>query len=425
MHLLLRFLYVIFSYLLVPLVLLHLFWKGLGNRDYWGRIGERFGWFPGPKLNNVIWLHAVSVGEVQAAAPLVRELLKRYPQYTVLVTTMTPTGSDRVRSLFANQVVHVYVPFDLDWPVKRFFDWCNPRLALILETELWPNLYHECGEREIPLVLASARVSAKSVGRYRWLVSLFKKTLSHGIVIAAQTPVDAERFVSIGASAGRAHVTGNIKFDFELPAGIVEQGCDFKLHHAADRAIWVAASTHAGEEEIALAAHQRVLEKFPHSLLILVPRHPERFDGIAAMLDRQKVTYTRRSTGETCNSATAVLLGDTMGELMVFYAAADIAFVGGSLVKVGGHNLLEPAALRLPMITGPYTYNAEDVAELLQTGGALSVVNDAESLANAVTQLLGNSAERDRQGEDAAALIERNRGALERLLKLLEPLLLC
>ncbi len=423
MSYILRFFYVLISYLLVPFLLLHLFYKGLGNRDYWGRIGERFGFFPQRDLAHVVWLHAVSVGEVQAAAPLVQALLDRFPDKTVVVTTMTPTGSDRVRSLFGDRVVHCYAPFDLDWPVKRFFSWCRPQIAIILETELWPNLYHECGTRDVPLVLASARVSKKSAGRYRYLVSLFEKTLSHGIVIAAQTPVDAERFVSIGANADRAYVTGNIKFDFTLPEGVEEEGRQLRVQHAGDRPVWIAASTHAGEEEIALEAHRKVQAEFPDALLILVPRHPERFDGVAALIDKQGFSYLRRSSGESCSSETAVLLVDSMGELMNFYAASDVACVGGSLVKIGGHNLLEPASLRLPIVTGPFTYNAPDIAELLQTGGAATVATDAAGLAAEVQLLFGNPELGKRRGVDGAALIEQNRGALARLLELLFPLI--
>ena len=200
MHLILRFVYIVFSYLLTPLILLHLFYKGFGNRDYWKRNSERFGFSKGTVGPGAIWVHAVSVGEVQAAAALVRELLEKYPSRPLVLTTTTPTGSDRVRALFGDQVIHCYAPFDLAWPVKRFFDWCRPAITIILETELWPNLYHECGRRNVPLVLASARVSPKSIGRYRKLVSLFKETLSNGIVIAAQTPADAERFISLGAN---------------------------------------------------------------------------------------------------------------------------------------------------------------------------------------------------------------------------------
>lgn len=423
MHIILRFIYIVLSYLLTPLILLHLFYKGFGNRDYWKRNGERFGFYPGTVPAGAIWVHAVSVGEVQAASALVNSLLKRYPQRPLVITTTTPTGSDRVRALFGDRVIHCYAPFDLAWPVKRFFDWCRPTIAIILETELWPNLYHECGRRKVPLVLASARVSPKSIGRYRTLVSLFKETLSHGIVIAAQTQADAERFLLLGANPKRTHVTGNIKFDFALPEGVAEQGAEFRATYAANKPVWVAASTHAGEEEIVLQAHRLVQKKIPEAVLILVPRHPERFDAVAAMVDKQGFRFVRRSTGRASAADTELVLGDTMGELMAFYAAADVAFVAGSLVKIGGHNLLEPAALRLPIITGPHTYNATDIAELFQEDGVAQVVNDAPELAAAVSELLVDPIERERLGNRAEALTEQSRGALARLLALLEPLL--
>ena len=265
MHIILRFVYIVLSYLLTPLILLHLFYKGFGNRDYWKRNGERFGFYPGTVPDGAIWVHAVSVGEVQAASALVNSLLKQYPHRPLLITTTTPTGSDRVRALFGDRVIHCYAPFDLAWPVKRFFDWCRPAIAIILETELWPNLYHECGRRKVPLVLASARVSPKSIGRYRTLVSLFKETLSHGIVIAAQTQADAERFLLLGANPKRTHVTGNIKFDFALPEGVAKRGAEFRATYAANKPVWVAASTHAGEEEIVLQAHRLVQEKIPEA----------------------------------------------------------------------------------------------------------------------------------------------------------------
>jgi 3-deoxy-D-manno-octulosonic-acid transferase len=423
MHLILRFVYIVLSYLLIPLILLHLFYKGLGNRDYWKRNSERFGFFKEDVAPGAIWVHAVSVGEVQAAAALVRALLKKYPSRPLVLTTTTPTGSDRVRALFGDQVIHCYAPFDLAWPVKRFFDWCRPAITIILETELWPNLYHECGRRNVPLVLASARVSPKSIGRYRKLVSLFKETLSNGIVIAAQTPADAERFLSFGANPDRTHVAGNIKFDFDLPEDLTELGIELRNACGANRPVWIAASTHAGEEEACLRAHRRVQEQFPNALLILVPRHPERFDGIAALTDKQGFRFVRRSRATQCEASTEVLLGDTMGELMLFYAAADVAFVGGSLVDIGGHNLLEPAALKLPMITGPYNYNAQDVADLIIDSGAAVVVRDESELAAQVIRLLGDPAERERIGTQVETLIGASRGALGRLLALLAPLL--
>jgi len=423
MHLILRFTYIAFSYLLTPLILLHLFYKGFGNRAYWRRNGERFGFFGAPPPPGGIWLHAVSVGEVQAAAPLVRALLKSHPGRPLVLTTTTPTGSDRVRALFGDSVVHCYAPFDLAWPVKRFFDWSRPAIAIILETELWPNLYHECGQRKVPLVLASARLSARSIGRYRLLVSLFKETLSHGIVIAAQTAPDAERFLSLGANPARTRVTGNIKFDFVLPAGVREQGVELRKKYAGARPAWVAASTHAGEEEQVLAAHRAIQKKIPDALLILVPRHPERFDGIAALLERQGFDFVRRSSGRAGTPATEVVLGDTMGELVAFYAAVDIAFVGGSLVEVGGHNLLEPAALHLPIVTGPNNYNAQDITDLFVDSGVARVIRDADELAAAVRNLMSDPAAARALGDRAGKLTESNRGALQRLLQLLEPLL--
>jgi 3-deoxy-D-manno-octulosonic-acid transferase len=423
MSLILRVTYIVGSYLLVPFILLHLFYKGFGNRDYWKRNGERFGFVRGSVPEGAIWVHAVSVGEVQAAAPLVRALLEKYPDRPLVLTTTTPTGADRVESLFGSQVIHRYAPFDLASSVKSFFDWCRPAITIILETELWPNLYHECGLRKVPLVLASARVSPKSIGRYRRLVSLFRETLSHGIVIAAQTEADAQRFLSLGSNPQRTHVTGNIKFDFELPDGVNEQGKELRTEHAPDRPVWIAASTHANEEEIVLLAHRQVQEQYPDALLILVPRHPERFDGIANLIERQGFSYARRSRGETCAAQTEVLLGDTMGELMAFYAAADVAFVGGSLVKVGGHNLLEPAALKVPMIIGPNNYNAQDIADLFIDTGTAFVAHDERELAGAVVSLLNDPAERTRLGDQAEAMIHDSRGALDRLLGLLAPLL--
>jgi len=423
MHILLRLIYSVATYLLVPLVILHLLWKGFGNPSYRLRIPERFGFYAGHAPTGVIWVHAVSVGEVQAAAALVRELLQRYPDRRVLVTTTTPTGSDRVRALFGDSVEHCYAPFDLGWSVRMFFQRFVPCVAIIMETEIWPNLFRECGSRQIPLVLASARLSPSSIGRYRALVSLFKDTLSHGIVIAAQTPADAERFISLGAAPERTQVTGNIKFDFERPSGVTQEGAILRQRYAGSRPVWVAASTHAGEEEIVLAAHRQVQQQYPTALLVLVPRHPERFAVVAALLDRQRWRSVRRSADRAAEDTTEVLLVDTMGELMAFYAAADVAFVAGSLVRVGGHNLLEPAALCLPMLSGPHTFNAQDIADLLHREGVVTLVRDAETLACAVCELLANRTERARQGKLAEALIRDSRGALGRLLQLIQPLL--
>jgi len=419
----LRVVYVVLTYIAVPFLLLHLLWRGFSVPGYRHRIGERFGLGMPRLARPSIWVHAVSVGEVQAAAPLVRALLKSHPEVPIVLTTMTPTGSERVRALFGESVLHSYVPYDLAGALKRFFNWARPSLAIVMETELWPNLYHECGLRRVPLVLASARVSLRSVGRYRRVIPLFRDTLSHGILIAAQTAADAERFRSLGANPSRTHITGNIKFDFELPAEIAIRGRLLREQQARDRPVWVAASTHEGEEAAVLDAHARILEHQPAALLVLVPRHPERFGQVAALLTSRGIAYVTRSSGALAGPATQVLLGDTMGELTTFYAAADVAFVGGSLVRIGGHNLLEPLALAVPVVTGPHNENATDIAELLMNCGAARLVPDWAGLAAEVSSLLADEAERRKRGAAGRQAILANRGALDRLLELVNPLI--
>jgi 3-deoxy-D-manno-octulosonic-acid transferase len=417
-----RFIYNLLIYLAAPVAFLMQLWRGLRDPSYRERLGERFG-FGSPLAGDVIWIHAVSVGEVQAAESLVRKLLMRHPQHTLLLTTVTPTGAARARQLFGDMVHLRYIPFDLPGSVRRFFDRARPRLAMILETELWPNLYAECGRRDVPLVLASARISPRSVGRYRRLVPLFRQALSHGILIAAQSETDAARFRSIGANPERTHVTGNIKFDFQPPRGIEERGAHWRKANAPGRPIWVAGSTHEGEEEMILDAHRAVRLRYPEALLLLVPRHPQRFDAVRDLLGRRGEAYTNRSSGAAIPHSTSVMLGDTMGELMMFYAAADVAFVAGSLVPIGGHNLLEPASLGRPLLTGPHNFNNESVARLLLEAGAARIVSGATELGDSVSELLGNRALCASMGAAGRGVLDANRGALDRLLRLVDPLL--
>ena len=416
------YLYNILVYLAAPFAVLVQLWRSLRDPSYRDRLGERFGLgqaIPG----DIIWIHAVSVGEVQAAQPLIAQLQARHPRYGILITTVTPTGAARARFRFGDRVHLRYVPLDLPGSVKRFFDRVQPKLAMILETELWPNLYDECGKRGIPLVLASARISPRSVGKYRRLVPLFRKTLSHGIVIAAQSEPDAERFHSIGATPERTHVTGNIKFDFQPPEGIETKGRRWREKHAPGRPIWVAGSTHEGEEPVILDAHRRVLEQFPDALLVLVPRHPQRFESVRDLLAKRHERAADRSSKAAISPATSVLLGDTMGELMTFYAAADVAFVAGSLVPIGGHNLLEPASVGRPVLTGPHNFNGEEIAQLLMDAGAAFIVTDTEQIAHAVKGLLANGDLRAVMGAAGRSVLDANRGALDRLLMLVDPLL--
>jgi 3-deoxy-D-manno-octulosonic-acid transferase len=420
-----RFLYILAVYAAAPVVSLLMLARGLKDRSYWRNFGERFGF--GPRLDTAgVWIHAVSVGEVQAAAPLVGSLRQHFPDVPLVVTTFTPTGAARARALFKDGVRVRYVPFDLPGSVHRFFDRIHPRLAVIFETELWPNMYHECGRRRVPLVLASARISPKSAGRYRKLGGLFRDALSQGVVIAAQTPGDADRFREIGADPDKAHVTGNLKFDFAVPPSTVAHGQQLRERYAHARPAWVAGSTHRGEEEAALEAHKLVRAAHPSALLVVVPRHPNRFNDVAGVLDGAGVRFVRRSQADADDGDVAnaqVLLVDTLGELLDFYAAADVAFVGGSLVPVGGHNLLEPAALGLPILTGPHNFNSEEIARLLISRGAAEVVADSRALGRRVAALLSDPAERSRMGAAGQASIDSNRGALAKLLGLINPLL--
>jgi 3-deoxy-D-manno-octulosonic-acid transferase len=416
-------LYLLAVYLAAPCISVVFLWRGLRDRAYWRNFGERFG-FGAAAAPDGVWIHAASVGEVQACAPLVGALRQRHPQLPLTVTAITPTGAARARALFGNAAQVRYVPFDLPGAVRRFFNRVRPRLAVIFETELWPNLYRECGRRRVPLVLASARVSARSAGRYRRLGALFRDTLAQAAVVAAQAPGDAERFRSLGADPASTHVTGNLKFDFQLPPHTVELGAQLRAQYARARPLWVAGSTHAGEEQAVLEAHRKVRAVHQDALLVLAPRHPQRFAEVAGLLQKARMSFVRRSQGAAAAAGTSqVLLLDSLGELLNFYAAADVAFVGGSLVAAGGHNLLEPAALGVPILTGPDNSSSEEIARLLIARGAVEVVADAGELAARLGALLANPEARVRIGAQARESVDANRGALGKLLGLIEPLL--
>lgn len=410
--------------ILILLVPYTVYWLGraLFDSSYRHNLGQRFG-FSYPKLDGCIWIHAVSVGEVVAAAPLIRALGSQYPGRRRLVSTVTPTGATRLAAIFGEEVEHSYLPFEFPIAVNRFFKSVKPQIALIVETEIWPNLYRACGIRNIPLVLASARISPRSVKSYRKLLPLFRETLSYGIVIAAQGEPDAERFLSLGASSDRTRVTGNIKFDIELPADLVERGAALRRDVFGDRPVWIAASTHDKEEVLLLAAHRKLLQSHPDLLLVLVPRHPARFPNVRALLKKSEFQFVARTEERACAVTANVFLGDTMGEVLLFYAACDIAFVGGSLVPVGGHNLLEPAALGLPILTGPHVFNAQEIADRFVNRDACRMVVDADQLAGVVAELLADPAAAAKMGSNAREILEQNRGALSRLLRLIEPLL--
>jgi 3-deoxy-D-manno-octulosonic-acid transferase len=415
--------YLVVSFLAAPFVALLFLWKGLGNREYLERYGERFGFGKSRLDRPSIWVHAVSVGEVVAASSLIAALRQDYPQFPIVVTTATPTGAQRLRNLFGNDVLHSYAPYDSVGSLRRFFRRMQPRLAIVVETELWPNMHAQCSARGVPLVLANARISPRSVRRYQRFLSLFSWALGHGAIIAAQSRQDAERFLSLGALPDRTVVTGNLKADLEFPPGMTDKGVEFRRAHMDGRPVWIAASTHAGEEEAALAAHEIVRRSLPGALLILVPRHPDRFDGVADLLKSRGRAFARRSRGQAPVPASEVFLVDSLGELPMFYAAADVAFVGGSLAPIGGHNLLEPAVLAMPVVTGPHNFNSEDIATLLRQADALEVVDDAPGLGAAVAGLLNDPELRRERGERARRVCAESGGALDKMRELLAPLL--
>jgi len=417
-----RFLYICIAYLISPIWIGALALRGFRDRLHWRGFSQRFGF--GEKVAaRSIWVHAVSVGEVQAAVPLIEALLKRFPAIPLVLTTVTPTGRSRAEAMFGTRADVRYVPIDLPGAVRRFFQRVQPQLAIILETEIWPNLYHRCGRLEVPLVLASARISPRSVKSYRRLVSLFRETLSHGIFIAAQSAEDAERFVSIGASPTRTHVVGNIKFDFGYPPDMEVRGHELRGLLGVHRPVWVAGSTHAGEEEQVIDAHLLIRQRFSNALLVLVPRHPPRFAEVAALLRDRGVPFVTRTSKEKVTPNAQVYLLDTLGELSAFYAAGDVAFVGGSLAPIGGHNLLEPASLSLPILAGPNNFNSADIAKMLIERGAVRIVQDSAQLAAAVGDLLTDPAARAVMGASGRKTVDDNRGAVARLMQFLEPLL--
>jgi len=418
-----RRLYSLCLYLLSPIALAVVLWRGVRDSGYRRGLRERFGWGPAVVRSPTIWLHAVSLGEVSAAAALVRALRVSHPQIPLVLTTATPTGRARAQALFGDSVDIRFLPYDTPGSVRRFLQRIRPRLAIVMETELWPNLFHECERLGVPLVLANARLSAKSVSRYRRLGRLFRGIFSANTLIAAQTAEDAERFLAIGAASRSTRVIGNLKFDLEIGPEAIERGDALRSQAFGVRPTWIAGSTHAGEEEQVLAAHAALRADVPDALLLLVPRHPARFDAVAGLLERRGVLFERRSGGRPLPVETQVLLVDTVGELAALYASADVAFVGGSLVPIGGHNLLEPAALGLPVLTGPSQANAKDIAQLLLQRGAALQVGDAQELADCLARLFGDAEQRRRMGAIARRLIEANRGSVARLLELIEPLL--
>ncbi|MCL2915087.1 lipid IV(A) 3-deoxy-D-manno-octulosonic acid transferase [Shewanella corallii] len=416
--------YSILVTLLSPLLLLYLALRGRKSPDYKKRWGERFGM---TSLRSTdLLLHSVSMGETLAAVPLIRRLLSQHPELTLTITTSSPTGSAEVVKAFANElqagrVQHCYLPFDLPVCIKRFIRQLSPKVCIIMETELWPNLIHYAAGSGAKVILANGRLSAKSFAQYQKWPGISGPMLSKLDMLAVQTQAEAERYVELGVPGDKVQVCGSLKFDLQLDTRLRPTSMAMRTEwHKADVPLWVAGSIHPGEFDAVLAAHKALVTEYPHAMLIMVPRHPEQFDNAAEALVASGLKFVRRSEGTPVGADTQVLLGDTMGEMLKWYGAADFAFVGGSLIVHGGHNPLEAAALGLPVMMGPNYRDFLEITEMLQQAGNLSVVPDAEALVTKVLALASSAAIRELAGKGGFEVLERNRGALQRQFALVD-----
>jgi 3-deoxy-D-manno-octulosonic-acid transferase len=416
-----RGLYTLLLWLALPFVSAVVAWRGLADRRYWQGWSARFGAAP-RGAGGGVWVHAVSVGEVQAAVGLIGALRSAQPGRALWLSSATPAGRARAREALGDEVAVSYAPYDLPWALRSALQRFRPALLIVVETEIWPNLLAECARAGVPVVFASARVSERSTRRYQRFPDLIRPALAAVVTIAAQSAADAARFVRLGVPAERAVVCGNIKFDRLIDPAIAARGVALRARYAGARFVWVAGSTHPGEEQAALAAHAQLLDLQP-ALLVLAPRHAPRFEEVATLLRSHGMRFVRRSEPQAEPSAADVVLLDTIGELSDFYAAADLAFVGGSLVGVGGHNLLEPAQIGVATLSGTHQFNAPEVALALREAHAVRIVANAAELAAAVSALAADPAARTALAEAARAVVAANRGALARVLALIEPLL--
>lgn len=415
-----RFFYTLIMYLGTPIILYRLASRGLRYRDYLSRWRERFGFFPVPGFKESIWIHAVSVGEVNAAVPLIEALMERHQGQSFVVTTITPTGSERVLQLFGERVFHVYLPYDLPASVRRFLERVRPRIAVILETEIWPNLYFECDARGIPLVIVNGRLSERSLRGYRAVWALARAALRQARAVAAQSHADARRFEILGAEHDRISVAGNLKFDMSVSANGQAGGLAKRKAWGQDRPVWIAASTHEGEEMPVLRAHLEVLRRFPDALLLIAPRHPERFRAVEQAGRHLGFRVGIRSLDGAPSPGMQCFVIDTMGELMAYFATVDVAFVGGSFAPIGGHNVLEPAALARPVLVGPLTFNFAEITRTLVKGGGAIRLRDSGELGDKVVELLGDRARCREMGRRAREVFERERGAVVRTMRVLD-----
>lgn len=414
-----RYLYSALFYALVPWALLRLLWRSRRVPAYRERLLERFGLLEARPVVPTVWVHAVSVGETLAAAPIIEALLQAYPDHRLVITTATPTGAERVRALFGDRVCHVYAPWDLPGAVRRFLRAIRPQLLLIMETELWPNLLHYSHAAGCRTVLVNARLSERSARGYSRFGRLTREMLQNLDAVACQAEADSERFLALGFPARRLHITGSIKFDLDLDDALRSRAAQLRGELESDgRPVVVAASTHPGEDEQVLEALAFLRRERSNPLLILVPRHPERFDRVYRLCQRAGWRVVRRTSGSPPGPEDDILLGDTMGELVLLLGAATVAVIGGSLVEHGGHNVLEAAAWGVPVVTGPHLFNFAEISDLLCRTGGMIRLDSPAGLGPCLLELLRDPQRRARMGEAGRQVVAANRGARQRLLDL-------
>lgn len=402
--------YTFVIYLLVPLILLRLLWKSRKFPAYRQRISERFALH---KLEPAdVWVHAVSMGEVVAVTPLVERFLSQ--DLRVLMTTMTPTGSQQILNRFKSRVAHQYIPYDLPQCLRRFFKQVRPKVGIIMETELWPNMIYEADLAHIPLVLVNGRISDKAFAHYQHLHWFFTPFLEKFAWIGTQSDLDTQRFQQLGGPKTKVFMLGNMKFDLADLKSTQNDLASMKAAWGPKRPVWVAASTHDNEEAQLLSQYARIKQAIPDLLLVLVPRHPERFQAVFGLAKQQGWNTGLRSKLETIQKENDVVVVDSMGELLQCYRLCDYAFVGGSLVPIGGHNVLEPIAVQVPVFCGPFMQNAQSICDDLVKHQALQYCSSAEEVADKLIALHQNSSQRTQQIAQASAVLERNRGTVER-----------
>ncbi|MFA0037501.1 lipid IV(A) 3-deoxy-D-manno-octulosonic acid transferase [Vibrio sp. 10N.261.52.A1] len=415
---LIRLIYTLILSLASPLLLYGLYKSKPGKPSFGKRWKEHFGITPQVQGKSPIWIHAVSVGESIAAIPIIKQLKQRAPNQAIIVTTTTSTGAEQINKL-GDLVEHRYMPIDFSWCVRGFLKSVQPKQMLIMETELWPNTLHCVAKAGIPISVLNARLSERSCQRYAKFQPVFNLLANNLSQVLCQYPSDAERFVRLGLDKASVHVTGSIKFDIEVSAEQVENGKALREQFGFDRDVWIAASTHQGEDDVVLDAHKQLIKNNPNALLIIVPRHPERFNQVAELAKQHNFNTVTRTSQQPLTSDVEVYIADTMGEMLVLLGGADVCFMGGSLVgdKVGGHNLLEPAALKLPLLNGPSYFNFSEITDKLLEAQAVTICQNSNEIVGQLTELFTQPKLRKDKGLAAYQVVEQNRGALDNTLQ--------